>query len=142
MLYYASKIFSAQVKVGEIGNIKYDYGKVLKDLIVISISEKALHLTNEKCISHHRILDVETRSNDIKGLSFYFVDFTKFNIGMEALKRLKSGTDVWCFYLKYIHLLDDHAVNDFEIAYPWVKDAVEELRNFNLTSEEHQEYMR
>lgn len=53
-------------------------------------------------------------SSDVHGLCFHFINLTKFNVGTDGFKQLKSCTDIWFFYLKHIYELNNRSLHDFE----------------------------
>lgn len=137
MLYYSAKLFSTQLQPGE----TKDYAATLKNFIGIGISNASLKMSNKSYISHHMMLDTETKKYELQGMSFHFIDLKKFPIKKNEVKLLQSATDAWCFYLKYIHELDGIGLSTFKQRYFDMERAVEELEKFSLTKEEYESYL-
>ena len=57
------------------------------------------------------------------------------------INQLITPTEVWCFYFKKIHTLDEVEINVLEQTHPFIKPAVEELKKFHFSVEEQQDYM-
>lgn len=87
--YYTALTFSRQLKKGE----KFD---ALQPVIFVGVLEFNL-FNNPHFISHHGIVDLETRERSMHHLEFHFLELPKFH---KHLKGLGSDIDKWAFLLK------------------------------------------
>lgn len=109
--------------------------------MVIAVSNGPLQMDNPSHITHHRLLDIETRKCEMEGLQFYFVDLTKFGIKANEMELVNNPIDRWCYYFKYIHELSSIELDAFMEIYPEMRNAVKELSRFNLLEKEYESYL-
>lgn len=129
LLYYGSKMYAGQLKMGDINY----YG--LKKVFVISIINFPF---DDNYFSCHKILNIQTSKCLFDGLMFYVIDLSKFK---KQIDELTTATDVWCFYLRNIHTLNEEEVKKFQETYPFIQPAVRELERFHFSPEEQENYM-
>lgn len=134
ILYYSCKIFCNSLEPGD------KYFASLRNVIIIAISVNPLPLSTSASLSCHKIVDVETCTCDINGVTFYFMDLSKFLVGKDNMDLLQNPADVWFFFLKHVQDLDPNEVDRFEKRYPYVIEAIEELKKFHLSKDEHEKY--
>lgn len=137
LLYYRAKLFSSQVEPGETDV----YPGALKNVVVIGICNGGAIMHNKSHISHHMMLDTETKKCELEGITFHFIDLKKFRIKKNELEKVKNASDVWCYYLKYIHQLDIMERATFRKRNPGMERAIVELERFSLNKEEYEAYL-
>ena len=96
---------------------------------------------NKSHISHHKMLDVDTKQCELEGMAFHFIDLKKFRLKKNEVQNVKNATDAWCFFLKYIHQLDEMELSVFRERNPDMERAINELEKFSLTKEEYETYL-
>ncbi len=89
VLYYTSQGYVSQIERGEF------YDK-LNPTIFVGILDFTL-TKNQKYISRHRILDVETGERIMEDMEFNFIELPKFNV---ERKNLKTLVEKWVFFIK------------------------------------------
>ena len=89
VLYYASKIYSAQIERG-------DQYEQLKPTFFIGILDFEV-TQNPSYLSRHKITDVETGHSFIKDIEFNFIELPKFN---KPATELTSIIDQWVYFIK------------------------------------------
>jgi predicted transposase/invertase (TIGR01784 family) len=67
----------------------------LKEVIFIAITDFILFPDTEDYISIHNIRDIKTNQQQLRGLSFAFIELPKFN-----QHDNKVGADKWCDFFK------------------------------------------
>ena len=70
----------------------------LKEIIFLAITDFTLFSEKKAYLSHHVILDKSTLEHDLKGFSFSFLELTKFNLSIDALKTM---TEKWAYFFKH-----------------------------------------
>jgi predicted transposase/invertase (TIGR01784 family) len=95
VLYYTSQGYISQIERGEF------YDK-LNPTIFIGILDFSIS-KNQKYLSRHRILDVETGERIMEDMEFNFIELPKFNIGRKDLKTL---VEKWVFFIKEAETLE------------------------------------
>jgi hypothetical protein len=50
-------------------------------------------------LSHHKVTDVCTHENDIKELSFSFLELSKFE--KDSIGQLETNVEKWAYFFKY-----------------------------------------
>jgi predicted transposase/invertase (TIGR01784 family) len=69
----------------------------LKPVILLAIANYELFPSKEKAISYHKTLDVDTLENDLKDLSYVFIELPKFNKQENSLETIQ---DKWLYFFK------------------------------------------
>ena len=88
--YYAAHAIARQLGKGE------TFSHIMP-VIFIAILDFKLFDNNSHYISHHKILDVKTRNQELQHLSFCFIELPKFN---KNLEQLESVEDKWIYIFK------------------------------------------
>jgi predicted transposase/invertase (TIGR01784 family) len=68
-------------------------------VIFFAIMDKPLFPDKKEYLSHHKVTDVCTHENDIKGLSFSFMELSKFK--KDSVDQLETDIDKWAYFFKY-----------------------------------------
>lgn len=126
VLYYTSQGYVSQIDRGEF------YDK-LNPTIFVGILDFELS-QNPKCISRHRILDVETGERIMEDMEFNFIELPKFNVPRKDLKTL---VEKWVFFIKEAENLEviPEGMDD-----PGLKAAFEEANIQTWSPEELEAY--
>ena len=136
LLYYATKLYSAQLEPGD----PKCYDIALKDIVVIGITNYRISLSGTYS-SRHRIINENTNRCDVEGLTFHFLDLTKFPYEIDQMDNLNENLEAWCYYLKFVHLLDETALSNFSKRFPIMETPIKKLSKFSLTPEEYAKYV-
>ena len=124
--YYAAKTYIEQRKKDQ------EYFD-LKEVTFLAIMNFTIFPNKPNYLSHHQMLDVETRERDLKDFSFSFLELPKFT---KSKKDLITMTEKWAFFFKNATQTDekdlDQIIGDDLI----IKRAYEELNRFSWTPEE------
>jgi predicted transposase/invertase (TIGR01784 family) len=88
--YYAAKTYAQQAVLGK------DY-TWLKETILIVVANFIVFPEKKNFLSRHLILDETTQEQDLKDISFVFLELPKFKKKEIALN---SDVDYWCYFLK------------------------------------------
>lgn len=92
IVYYGTKTYALQLSAAQ------SYHK-LEPVIAIAILGFTLFPNKKKYKSIHKILDIETKENDLQVLTFAFVELPKFN---KTERELVTDEDKWLYFLKCI----------------------------------------
>ena len=133
ILFYAAKIFTGPLKVGD-----KDFSK-LKSTVVIAISENDLSFKNPSYFSKHEFVDKCTGECEMDGIQIITLDLSKFM--KQNITELSDSTDAWCFFLKYVYQVAGKDVHALEKKYPTMQRVLQELRTFKLSPEEYERYL-
>ena len=110
MVYYGAKTYSMQLGKGK----PYHH---LTPVVTLSIVNFTMFPNKKNYKSIHRLLDDKTYENDIKELTFAFVELKKFN---KQESELKTNEDKWIYFIKEIkkqdHIPTGLAQGEFEDA--------------------------
>ena len=94
---YASRVYLNQRSIEKkIKNDKGGYNK-MRPVIFLAIMEKTLFPKKEAYLSHHQFRDIVTGEQDIKEMSFTFLELSKFN---KHFEELNDDIDQWAYYFK------------------------------------------
>jgi len=137
LLYYATKLYSAQLEPGD----PKCYDIALKNIVVIGITNYRISLSGTSYSSRHRIINENTNRCDVEGLTFHFLDLTKFPYEIDQMANLNENLEAWCYYLKFVHLLDETALSNFSKRFPIMETPIKKLSKFSLTTEEYPKYV-
>jgi predicted transposase/invertase (TIGR01784 family) len=114
--YYVSKEYSSQIEKGD------DYSK-LTPVVLIGVLEFD-YFKGNNYLTRHVILNVETLENELKDISFNFIELPKFK---KELNNCNTLTDKWIYFIKN--------VENLEVIPPDIKD--EGLKEAYLESDKH-----
>jgi predicted transposase/invertase (TIGR01784 family) len=73
-----------------------NYGD-MKPVIFFAILERALFKNKREYLSHHKVSDICTGENDIRGLSFSFLELSKFE---KKFDELETNIEKWAYFFK------------------------------------------
>lgn len=94
---YASRVYLNQRTIDKkTKNDKGGYRK-MRPVIFLAIMEKTLFPQKEAYLSHHQFRDIVTGEQDIKEMSFSFLELSKFH---KHFDELKDDIDQWAYYFK------------------------------------------
>jgi len=132
--YYAAKAYISQMNVG---GQYHD----LKEVIFLAISNFIIFQDKIEYKSDHITLDRKTGENDLKGLSFTFVELPKFNKDIHELTTL---TEKWCYFFKHAQETSEQDFKQFIASDPIhnqiIERAYEELNRFSWNEDEIRTY--
>jgi predicted transposase/invertase (TIGR01784 family) len=94
-VFYATKAYSLQIERG-------DHYPQLNQVILVGILDFTKFEGNS-CITHHRILNIETLKQEIKDLEFTFIELPKFT---KTEAEIETVLDKWLYFIKYAYQLD------------------------------------
>ena len=124
--YYAAKTYSKQLFQGD------EYTQ-LKEVIFLAITDFIMFKDKPGYKSDHVILDQETHEQDLKDLSFTFVELPKFN---KTLTELRTLTDRWLYFFKYAERTSEQDVEQVVGGHEEISRAYEVLNRFSWTDEQ------
>ncbi|MDR1597753.1 MAG: Rpn family recombination-promoting nuclease/putative transposase [Holosporales bacterium] len=113
--------------------------KNVHPVILLAVVNKSDLIDTTECVSHHKTLNVETLKNDIKEISYSFVELSKFN---KRFDELKTARDRWCFFFKYAESTEADELAYINKHYPLVGKAYSALKFGNYSVEEYDAYCR
>ena len=94
---YASRVYLNQRTINnKTKNDKGGYWK-MRPVIFLAIMEETLFPEKKAYLSHHQSRDICTGEHDIKGMSFSFLELSKFH---KRFDELKDDIDQWAYYFK------------------------------------------
>ena len=125
-LYYTSKVYTSQL------GKKETYHK-LKNVIFLAITNFKMFPEKAEYKSHHMILDGKTYEQDIKGISFTFVELPKFN---KTISELTTSIEKWCYFLKNAEDTDPKDLLEISGSYTIIEKAYEQLQQIAWDVEE------
>jgi predicted transposase/invertase (TIGR01784 family) len=114
--YYVSKEYSSQIEKGD------EYYK-LTPVVLVGILEFD-YFDGNNYLTRHVIQNIETGKNELKDISFNFIELPKFK---KVLNDCKTLSDKWIFFIKN--------AENLEVIPPDVKD--EGLKEAYLESDKH-----
>jgi predicted transposase/invertase (TIGR01784 family) len=115
------------------------YGK-MKPVIFFAILERALFKKKKEYLSHHKVTDVYTGENDIKGLSFSFLELSKFK--KKTIGELETNIERWSYFFKNAEFISPGDLEKLEKSDKLFWKAYTALAEYNYTPEELLEYER
>lgn len=124
--YYVSKEYSSQIEKGD------DYSK-LTPVVLIGILEFD-YFEGNNYLTRHLILNLETKKNELKDISFNFIELPKFK---KELNECKTLTDKWIYFIKNAENLD---VVPPDVTDEGLREAYTESDKHNWTKEELDSY--
>jgi predicted transposase/invertase (TIGR01784 family) len=91
--FYASNEYVSQLEVGE------EYGE-LRPVILLSIVNHVLFPGNDKYISDHATLDIDTKDHHLKDVQYTFIELPKFTKTLDEARTIKEK---WVYFFKNAH---------------------------------------
>ena len=119
--YYASKVYSSQVKIGQ------EFFE-LKEVIFLAILDFVMFPENEAYKSDHIILDKDSHEHDLKNFSFSFLELPKFT---KDIAQLSNVTEKWAYFFKRAHETSEGDLKKLTGNDLIIERAYEELNRFN-----------
>ena len=124
--YYVSKEYSSQIEKGD------EYYK-LTPVVLVGILEFD-YFEGNNYLTRHLIQNVETGKNELKDISFNFIELPKFK---KELNDCKTLTDKWIYFIKNAENLN---VIPSNVDDEGLKEAYSESDKHNWTKEELDNY--
>lgn len=124
--YYVSKEYSSQIEKGD------EYYK-LTPVVLVGILEFD-YFEGNNYLTRHLILNMETQKNELKDISFNFIELPKFK---KELNDCKTLTDKWIYFIKNAENLEVIPPN---VDDEGLKEAYTESDKHNWTKEELDNY--
>lgn len=108
----------------------------LRPIILLAIANHELFPEKDRVISFHKTLDTKTFENDLKDMSYVFVELPKFT---KSETELKTVQDKWIYFLKNWHESKSvpPTVSEEEII-----EAYNTLEQFNWNAFEKEAYLK
>ncbi len=131
--YYASKAFSTQMNRGE------DY-RNLKEVIFLAFTNFSIFPDKEEYKSEHVTLDKKTYANDLKKLSFTFVDLVKFEKQCPSDLTKLNLEEKFYYFLRHAEDINPRDLSTLMSGDKVIKKAFEELNKVFWTEEELRRY--
>jgi predicted transposase/invertase (TIGR01784 family) len=110
----------------------------MKPVIFFAILEHTLFKDKKEYLSHHKVTDVYTGENDIKNLSFTFLELSKFN--KESINELETEIEKWTYFFKNAECLSVEELEKIEINDKSFWKVYTALAEYNYSPEELLEY--
>ncbi|MDR2068053.1 MAG: Rpn family recombination-promoting nuclease/putative transposase [Holosporaceae bacterium] len=115
------------------------YG-IMKPVIFFAIMKRTLFKDKAEYLSHHRVTDVCTGENDIKNLSFSFLELSKFR--KKSINELETNVERWAYFFKNAQSTSPEDLERLERDDKLFWRAYTALAEYNYTPEELLEYER
>jgi predicted transposase/invertase (TIGR01784 family) len=128
--YYASKAYCNQLNVGG----KYEN---LKEVIFLAIVDFVLFKEKKEYKSDHIILDKKTYENDLKDLSFTFLELPKIK---KTLKESTSMVDKWAYFFNNARKISEEEAEILLDETNPLCRAYKELNKFSWSNQEYLAY--
>jgi predicted transposase/invertase (TIGR01784 family) len=109
-------------------------------VIFFAILNNPLFPDKKEYLSHHRVTDVCTQENDIKELSFSFLELSKFR--KDSIDQLETNIEKWAHFFKYAGSVDPDEMRALEERDRRFWKAYTALAEYNYTPEELMDYER
>jgi predicted transposase/invertase (TIGR01784 family) len=114
-----------------------NYGK-MRPVIFFAIMKHALFKNKAEYLSHHKLTDVYSGENDIKDLSFSFLELSKFK--KKSIGDLKTNIEKWAYFFKRAQSVNPGELELMEKEGDFLRNAYNALAEYNYTPEELLEY--
>lgn len=128
--YYASKTYSQQALQGK------DY-TWLKETILIVIADFIIFPKKESFLSRHFILDTKTLEQDLKDISFIFLELPKF---VKKETELNGYIDYWSYFLKNAKEISIFLIEKITHHHKIICNAHKALNEIALDAQEQMKY--
>lgn len=129
--YYASKAYFSQLDSGK------TYSN-LKEVVFLAITNFVMFKDKDSYISHHIILDKDTKEHDLKDLYFSFIELPKFTKGIGD--KLDNMIEKWCYFLKHAPATKNEDLQAIIGRDEVIKQAYDVIERFNWNEEELRKY--
>jgi predicted transposase/invertase (TIGR01784 family) len=110
----------------------------MKPVIFFAILEHTLFKDKKEYLSHHKVTDVYTGENDIKNLSFTFLELSKFS--KESINELDNNIEKWAYFFKNAEGLSVEELREMESDDRSFWKVYTALAEYNYSPEELLEY--
>jgi predicted transposase/invertase (TIGR01784 family) len=112
----------------------------MKPVIFLAVLDNALFPNKKEYLSHHKLMDVYTKENDIKNLSFSFLELSKFK--KQSDDKLETNIEKWAHFFKDAESISPQEMEELERNDKAFWKAYTALAEFNYTPDELLEYER
>jgi predicted transposase/invertase (TIGR01784 family) len=112
----------------------------IKPVIFFAVVNKSLFKKKKAYLSHHKVTDVCTGENDIKQLSFSFLELEKFT--KQSIGELKTNIERWAYFFKNAQEMSEEEFAKLEHSNKKFWEVYKALDEYNYSSEELLEYER
>jgi predicted transposase/invertase (TIGR01784 family) len=136
---YASRAYLDQRKKRDDKTKTHGY-EDMRRVIFFAIMEKPLFVNKQKYLSHHKVTDVCTGENDIKELSFSFLELSKFK--KDSINQLETNIEKWAYFFKHAESVSPDEIKMLEEKDERFWRAYTALAEYNYTPEELLDYER
>lgn len=128
--YYASKAYIEQRKK----DVLY---KDLKEVTFLAIADFVMFPGKKAYLSHHHLLDVETKERNLKDFSFSFIELPKFKKKIDALETM---TDKWIYFFAHAEQTTSSELSKIIGSDKIIQRAYEELDRYGWSDDELRAY--
>ena len=128
--FYASKAYINQMNAG-------DVYQDLKEVIFIALSDFVMFPDKTDWKSSHVTLDKKTHQQDLKGLSFTFIELPKFK---KEIDQLQTVEEKWVYFFKHGHSSTDEELEKFIGSDVILNKALNVMTQYSMTEEEWNTY--
>jgi predicted transposase/invertase (TIGR01784 family) len=111
----------------------------MKPVIFLAILDHKLFPDKKEYLSHHKVSDVCTGENDIKYLSFSFLELGKFK---KEFSELRSNIEKWTYFFKHAPSAEPRELEEIRKRDRIIGNAYDALSQSAFTPEELLEYER
>ena len=105
----------------------------LKQVNFLAILDFTLFPEKQDYLSHYQILDTATYDQDLKDLSFAFLELSKFN---KPKDKLKTMIEKWAYFFKHASHTNEAELNSIIGDDPIIQRAYEKLNRFSWSKQE------
>jgi predicted transposase/invertase (TIGR01784 family) len=116
-----------------------NYGN-MRPVIFFAIMKHTLFKNKAEYLSHHKLTDVYTGENDIKDLSFSFLELSKFK--KKSIGDLKTNIEKWTYFFRHAQTVEPGELELLEKEGDFFRKAYNAIAEYNYTPEELLEYER
>jgi predicted transposase/invertase (TIGR01784 family) len=137
--YLDQRVRSDKNKITGKGKSSAGYAN-MHPVIFFAILNNSLFPNKKEYLSHHKVTDVCTGENDVKELSFSFLELPKFQ--KDSIEQLKTNIEKWAYFFKYAESVDPDEMQTLEERDARFWRAYTALAEYNYTPEQLLEYER
>jgi predicted transposase/invertase (TIGR01784 family) len=112
----------------------------MKPVIFFAILEHTLFDDKKEYLSYHKVTDIYTGENDIKNLSFTFLELSKFK--KESINELETDIEKWTYFFKNAEGVSVEELEEIEEKDKLFWKVYTTLAEYNYSPEELMEYER
>ena len=127
---YTAHAYTSQIKKGK---EHFRLGPV----VLLAVTTNTVFPEKKNAMSYHKVLDVETSENDLKDISYVFIELSKFH--KKDPSKLKTSIDKWLYFLKY---WDEIKSPPETITEPELLEAYDAMERFNWNANELNYYFK